>query len=48
MYNSYELEKAVLADSNDNKIDEMNEQLERMKERLAEAVHHISLKEILD
>jgi len=43
----YELEKAKLADENDEKLEQLNEQLTEKKKNIREAVHHPKLEEFL-
>ena len=43
----YELEKAKVADENDEKLDELNENLVTKKKNIREAIHHPKLEEFL-
>jgi len=43
----YELEKAKLADDNDEKLEHLNEELTAKKKNIREAVHHPKLEEFL-
>lgn len=43
----YELDKAKLADDNDERLDTLNDQLDLAKKNIRQAVHHLKLDEYL-
>jgi len=44
----YEVEKAKLADDNDEFLDNLNDELEVAKKNIRQAVHHLKLEEYLE